>query len=100
VLFADRRVTDFFEQGQGRIDDARAGAIALADALLERLDDFVTIARLLLDKRHDHQAQVAVVEDALAVAFASAAPMASVFVAKMVDVTIFIAQGVYVVAPV
>jgi hypothetical protein len=65
-------VAHLLEHRQGGIDDAGARAVAAADALLEVLDDLVAVAGLVLEHRHDDEAQVAVLEDALALAFASA----------------------------
>ena len=61
---ADRHVAEFLKQGQRRIDHTRAGAVGAADLLLDRLDDFVTVARFLGDEVQDDQAQVAMGEEA------------------------------------
>ena len=51
------------EQGQGRIDDAGAGAIGPAETLLDGLDQLVAVTRLLGDQAEQNPAQVALLKE-------------------------------------
>ena len=64
VTGGDRYVAEFLEHGQRGVDHAGAGAVGAADALLDRLDDLVAVARLLGDQVEDDQAEVAMGEEA------------------------------------
>ena len=55
-------MAEFLQQGEGRIDHARAGAVGAAELVLDGLDQLVAMARLLRDQRQDDVAQVALVE--------------------------------------
>src|SRR5207248_1905353 len=51
-------VAELFEISQRRIHHARAGRVETAGALLERLDDFVAVGRLIGKQREDQQLQI------------------------------------------
>ena len=76
MLVGNRRVADFLEQRQRRINHARAWRIAAPDPLFERLNDLVAIARLFREQRHHHQTKIAVLENAFAVTRTKAAAKA------------------------
>ena len=60
VALGDRgHVVRLFEEGQRRIDDAGARAVHARGLLLDRLDQIVAVARLLLDEIERDQAEVA-----------------------------------------
>jgi hypothetical protein len=65
AAFLGGGVAELFQEGQGRIDDAGAGAIGAADRLLDGLDQLVAVARLLADQLEQNQAQVALFEHPL-----------------------------------
>jgi hypothetical protein len=56
-------MTEFLEQGQRRIDHARARAVGTPDLLFDRLDDLVPVPWLFGDEMQDDQAKVAVREE-------------------------------------
>src|SRR6185503_5673972 len=67
----------FLEVGQGGVDDAGARRIEAAGPLLQRLDEVVAVARLLLDQIERDEAQIARGEHAAdAEIVAEAAPVA------------------------
>src|SRR5262249_58640028 len=57
------QIAELFQQGQGRVDDARAGAVHASEFFLDRLHQLVTVARFFGDQLQQHIAQVAVIED-------------------------------------
>ena len=77
LLLGGRGVAHVLDHRQGRIDDAGARAVAAADALAERLDDLVTVARLLGQHGENDQPEVAGIEHAALARFETAAPMAA-----------------------
>src|ERR1700722_6473711 len=74
VAFRHRRVPEFFEHGQGGIDDAGAGAVSAGHAILDLLDDLVAMPRPLRNQRQRHKAKFAMVEDA---AWSASVPVAA-----------------------
>jgi hypothetical protein len=64
-------MTHFFQQRQGRVDHAGAGAVAAADELLDGLDHVVAVARLFLQQMQHHDAQCALLEHARAASAAA-----------------------------
>src|SRR5450830_177477 len=58
------RIAQLFQQGQRRVNHARARAVIAADQLLDRFDDFIAMARLVLQQMQNHQAQAALLEHA------------------------------------
>src|SRR4029077_2162006 len=58
-------IAGFLQIGQGRIDDAGAGAVPVRGLLFEQLDDLVAVARGLRDQRQRNEAQVALGQHAL-----------------------------------
>src|SRR6478672_3517961 len=60
----DAGVAEVLEELEGRVDGAGAGGVGAAEALLERLDDLVAVAGLLLEEAEDDVAQVALLEHA------------------------------------
>src|SRR3569833_3515000 len=70
-------VTDLFEIGQRRIDDARARRVPVGGLFLERFDDVVAVARLLVDQCQRDQAQVALRQHAAGMHQAVAASLAA-----------------------
>src|SRR5215813_9432869 len=55
----DRHVAGFFQKGQCRIDDARAGAVPVGGFFLDQLDDLVAVAGRLRDQRQRDEPQIA-----------------------------------------
>src|SRR5690606_21137630 len=80
----NRRITHVVEPGERRIDDARARAVAAAEALLDRLDQFVTMARAFRDHGEQQQPQLAIIEEPMSGTSASAMPVALVTMMMMV----------------
>src|ERR1700730_2628012 len=54
------------QQRQGRIDDTRTGRIGAAKAILDRLDDFITVRGLFTDQFQDDQTHIALAEETAA----------------------------------
>ena len=83
VAGADRHVTKLLEEGQGRVDNARAGAVGSGDLLLNRLDKLIAVPGLLGDELQDDQAKVAMGKEA-AEASAASLPTMGTLVAVLV----------------
>src|ERR1700722_2179771 len=66
-------VAHLFEQGQRRVDDARAWRIVAPNPLAELLDDLVAITGLLSDQRQNHKPQPPALEHAAVTATDGAA---------------------------
>ena len=69
------RVTHVLKPGEGRVDDARAGAVAAAHTIFDRLHELVAVARLLGDHGEGEQAKLAIVEQPVAAATTEPAPV-------------------------
>ncbi len=74
---ADRHLTEFLKQRQRWIDHARAWAVGAPDLLLYRLDELVTVPRLLGDEVEDDQAKVTMGEEAAEPGTAAAATVST-----------------------
>src|SRR5205814_9280121 len=64
----EAHIAELFQEGQRRIDDARARAVHAAELVLDGLDQLVAVAGLLGNQLEQHVAQIAVVENAAAAA--------------------------------
>jgi hypothetical protein len=78
AAFLDRgaREAHVLEHRERRVDRARARRVAAARALLQLLDDLVTVPRFLVEHAKDHELQAALLEHATA-APRTAAPVAA-----------------------
>src|SRR5947207_803617 len=73
------RVAEVFEHCERRVDRSRARRVHAAEALLDFLDDLVTVPRLLVEQAQNHKLQMALVEHSAttewsAAGFAAARP--------------------------
>ena len=58
TFMLDASVADLFEESQCRIDHAGARTVEAAGALLDRLNELITVARALLDQGQDKKLEV------------------------------------------
>src|SRR5262249_45151546 len=72
------RKSHVLKHRQQRIDDAGARRIGAADAMLDLLDQFVAMPRLLGEQRQNHEFEVALIEHAARPATMAKASMAPV----------------------
>src|SRR5450759_5215219 len=66
------RVTQILEHRQRWVDRSRTWRVHAAEALLDLLDDLVTVARLLVEQAKNHELQVPLVEHSSATEWTAA----------------------------
>ncbi|MNY37663.1 hypothetical protein D3C86_1722400 [compost metagenome] len=81
----------FFQKGQGRVDDAGAGAVGAVEHVFNLADQVVAVAWLLGDQRQQQQFQIARGEDAGAASAALAAGPGALF--EAVAAVVMVAVG-------
>ena len=90
---ADRHLTEFLKKRQRWIDHARAWAVGAADLLLNRLDELVTVPRLLGDEVEDDQAKVTMGEEAAEPGTAAAATVSTMSAGAAVIAMILVGEA-------
>ena len=61
-LLAAGRVAEFIEHGQGGIGHARAQRVGVGDPLLDLLDQFAAVPRMLVNQVGNDETQLAIIE--------------------------------------